>query len=86
MVELNGEACWAGQPECELSFESLEWVGDKTVMDESESCRDGIAVLEEFSEEKRLEPLVAEDAVDFILAPSKDFLCPPYESFVETES
>lgn len=41
-------------------------------MDESESCRDGMAVRAELSEEKRLEPLVAEEAVDLMLAASKD--------------
>jgi hypothetical protein len=45
-----------------------------------------MAVLVELSEENKLEPLVAEEAVDLILAPSNDFLFPPYESVVETES
>lgn len=73
-MELKGEACCAGHPEFELSFEIREWVGDRTVTEESESCREGIAVLDELSDDQRLEPLVAEDAVDFMLAPSNDFL------------
>ncbi len=77
MVELKGVTGWAGQPECEESLERRECAGDRTVMEESESCREGIAVLEELSDEKRLEPLVAEDAVDLMLAPSNDFRWPP---------
>jgi hypothetical protein len=47
-----------------------------------------MAVLDELSEVKRLEPLVAEDAVDFMLAPSNDRRWPDieYESLVDTES
>ena len=52
----------------------------------SESCRDGIAVREEFSDEKILDALVADDAVDFILAASNDLRRPPYESVVDTDS
>jgi hypothetical protein len=52
---------------------------------ESGSFRCGTAVLEEFSDEKRLEPLVAEEADDLMLAPSKDRLC-PFEESVEPES
>lgn len=46
----------------------------------------GTAVREELSEEKIVEPLVAEDVVDFMLAPSKDRLGPFELSEVETES
>lgn len=51
----------------------------------SESFRGGTAVLEELSEENRLDPLVADEAEDLILAPSKDRLW-PFEESVETES
>ena len=59
-----------------------------TVADASESCREGIAVLDELSDENKLDPLVCDDAVDLMLAPSSDLLCPDpeYESLVETES
>lgn len=45
-----------------------------TVIEPSESWREGMAVRAELSEEKRLEPLVAEEAVERMLAPSKDLL------------
>ena len=79
MVELNADGCWVGQPECELIFDSLECVGDMTVTEESESCRDGTAVLAEFSDENKLDPLVCDDATDFMLPPSNDLLCPDPE-------
>lgn len=46
----------------------------------------GTAVRDELSDEKMVEPLVAEDVVDFMLAPSKDRLGPFELSEVETES
>ena len=45
----------------------------------------GTAVRDELSE-KMVEPLVAEDVLDFMLAPSKDRLGPFELSEVETES
>jgi hypothetical protein len=52
----------------------------------SVSCLDRTAVLDELSEENMVEPLVAEEAEDLMLAPSKDLLGPFDESVVETES
>lgn len=64
-------------------MESLDDEGDMTErLSGSSLC--GTAVREELSEENRLEPLVADDAVDLMLAPSNDLRCP--ESVVEVES
>lgn len=46
----------------------------------------GTAVREELSEENMVEPLVAEEVLDFMLAPSKDRLGPFELSVVDTES
>ena len=54
---------------------------------ESESLRtDGTAVRDELSDEKRLEPRVADDIDDLMLAWSNDFRGPVEESEVEKES
>ena len=82
VVELNAVGCCVGHPPW-ASFESRD--ADGVCTDRlSESCRFGTAVREELSEEKRLDPLVADDAVDLMLAPSNDLLCP--ESVVDVES
>jgi hypothetical protein len=46
----------------------------------------GTAVREELSEENMVEPLVAEEVLDFMLAPSKDRRGPFELSVVDTES
>lgn len=84
MVELNGDACCAGQPEVVENLDKREFEGDM-MENGSGSFRGGTAVLEELSDENRLEPLVAEEADDLTLAPSKDRLW-PFEESVETES
>lgn len=84
-VELKAADCWAGHS-ARLAFEYRDAAGD-SIERESESFRtDGTAVREELSEEKRLEPLVAEDMDDLILPWSRDFLGPVEESEVENES
>ncbi len=82
VVELKAVGCCVGQLP-RVSFESLDDGGDNTDR-LSESCLLGTAVREELSEEKRLEPLVAEDAVDLMLAPSNERRW--LESVVEVES
>lgn len=52
----------------------------------SASYREGTAVREELSEENMVEPLVAEEVDDLILAPSNERLGPLDESVVDTES
>ena len=59
--------------------------GDRTEI-LSVSFLEGTAVRDELSDEKMVEPLVAEDVLDFMLAPSKDRLGPFELSEVETES
>jgi hypothetical protein len=73
-----------GQPEVVENLDKREVEGEM-IEYESVSFRGGTAVREELSDEKRLEPLVAEEAVDLMLAPSKDRLW-PFEESVETES
>ena len=84
VVELKAGCCCAGQPEAVESLDKREVAGEM-IEYESESFRGGTAVLEELSEENKLEPRVAEEADDLMLAPSKDRLWPLEES-VETES
>jgi hypothetical protein len=60
------------------------FVGEMTE-NESGSPRGGTAVREELSDENKLDPLVAEEAADLMLAPSNDLLW-PFEESVETES
>jgi hypothetical protein len=88
VVELKGEACCDGQPECVLIFDSRDCCGEITVIEESDSWREGMAVRVEFSDENKDDPRVCDEAVDLMLAPSKDLLCPEpeYESLVDTES
>lgn len=70
VVELKGACCCAGQPEAVENLDKRELAGE--VMEyESVSFRGGIAVLEELSEENRLEPRVAEE---LMLALSNDRL------------
>ena len=83
VVELKPACCCAGQPEVVENLDKRELAGD-IIEKESESFR-GTAVLEELSEENILEPRVCEEAVDLILAASKDLLWPLDES-VEPES
>lgn len=52
----------------------------------SASYREGTAVRVELSEEKMVEPLVADEADDFMLAASNERRGPLEESLVETES
>jgi len=67
MVELKPEGCWGCQS-VRLALEKRDGGGDTTER-VSESFRiEGTAVREELSEEKRLEPLVAEETEDLMLA------------------
>lgn len=85
MVELKAAGGGAGQS-ARLAFEIRDDAGEK-IERVSESLRtDGTAVREELSEEKRLEPLVADDMDDLVLAWSNDFRWPVEESEVENES
>ena len=68
-----------------LDFTIRDDTGDSSSC-ESESLRAGTAVRDEFSDEKRLEPLVAEDVLDWTLPWSSDLRCPVEESTVEKES
>ena len=67
VVELKA-ACWFGLCQFRwLALEIRELMGDRVAFT-SESLRGGIAVREELSEEKRLEPLVADEVPDLMLA------------------
>ena len=81
VVELKADCCCAGQPEAVENLDKRELAGEM-IECESESFLGGIAVLEELSDENRLDPRVAEE---LMLALSKDLLWPLDES-VETES
>lgn len=70
VVELKGVCCCAGQPEVVENLDKRELAGE-VIENESESFRGGTAVLEELSDENRLEPRVAEE---LMLALSKDRL------------
>ena len=85
IVELKARDCCGGQSE-RPTFETLEDEGERTERESESFRREGTAVREELSEEKRLEPLVAEETEDLILAWSKDRRGFIEESVVENES
>lgn len=70
VVALKGACCCAGQPEAVENLDKRELEGEM-IEYESESFLGGIAVLEELSEENKLEPRVAEE---LMLALSNDRL------------
>ena len=82
---MNGDCCCAGQLDMVDIFDKRDPEGDNTEK-LSVSFLAGTAVREELSEENIVEPLVAEDVLDFMLAPSKDRLGPFELSVVDTES
>ena len=84
VVELKA-ACRCGLCQFRwLALEMRELTGDN-VDPKSRSLCAVMAVREELSEENRLEPRVADEVPDLMLAWSNDLLCPVDESAVEKE-
>ena len=85
MVELNAACCCEGQPDMVDILDNREPEGD-SMEKLSVSFLAATAVRDELSDEKMVDPRVAEEALDFMLAPSKDRLGPFELSVVDTES
>lgn len=82
VVELKAAAFCGCQPAW-LTFEKREVEGDFALSMLWSECWEGSAVREELSEEKRLEPRVADENEDWMLTWSKEFRGFVDESIVE---